>query len=306
MPSLAVARAFNAAFSPAYTPVAIFVGGTSGIGQGMAEAFARHTKGNAHIVIVGRNRAAGEAILRTFPNPTVPGATHEFVECDITLMKNVHCVAGELRARIPKVNFLVLTPGVMTMNGRNETEEGIDRKLAVHYYGRWRFIRDLLPAVEDAHKAGEDAKVMSVLSAGKGAGKIDLEDLGLKKNFSVMNAALAAPTYNDLMVMDLAARYPGLTFVHSYPGFVASNLVKSSDTRLMRLTNTFLMPFLSPFSYSIEASGEHQLYALLKAGAGPVRTDDRGDDIGLSKGYFGSPEAMAKLWRHTEDETRMV
>ncbi|KAJ7818685.1 hypothetical protein B0H14DRAFT_3111448 [Mycena olivaceomarginata] len=283
MPSLAVARAFNVAFSPAYTPVAIF-------------AFARHTKGNAHIVIVGRNRAAGEAILRTFPKPT----------CDITLMKNVHRVAGELRARIPKVNFLVLTPGVMTMNGRNETEEGIDRKLAVHYYGRWRFIRDLLPAVEDAHKAGEDAKVMSVLSAGKGAGKIDLEDLGLKKNFSVMNAALAAPTYNDLMVMDLAARHPGLTFVHSYPGFVASNLVKSSDTRLMRLTNTFLMPFLSLFSYSIEASGEHQLYTLLKAGAGPVRTDDRGDDIGLSKGYFGSPEAMAKLWRHTEDETRVV
>ncbi|KAJ6467045.1 hypothetical protein DFH09DRAFT_929905, partial [Mycena vulgaris] len=46
------------AFAPSYIPVAIFVGGKSGIGQGMAEAFARHTKGNAHIVLVGRNRAA--------------------------------------------------------------------------------------------------------------------------------------------------------------------------------------------------------------------------------------------------------
>jgi hypothetical protein len=200
MPSLSIARTFNAAFSPSYTPTAIFVGGTSGIGQGMAEAFARHTKGNANIVLVGRNRAAGEAILRTFPQPTVPGVTHEFVECDITLMKNVHRVAGELRTRIPKVNFLVLTAGVMTMNGRNETEEGIDRKLAVHYYGRWRFINDLLSAVEDAHKAGEDAKVMTVLSAGKG-GKIDLDDLGLKKTFSLPNAAAAGGTYNDIMVV---------------------------------------------------------------------------------------------------------
>jgi hypothetical protein len=225
MPSISTVRAFNANFAPSYTPVAIFVGGTSGIGQGMAEAFARHTKGNAHIVLVGRNRAAAEAILATFPKPTAPGATHEFVECDITLMKNVHRVANELLTRIPTINFLVLTPGVMTMNGRNETEEGIDRKLAVHYYGRWRFIRDLLPAVEAAKKAGQDAKVMSVLAAGMG-GAIDLEDLGLKKSFSISNAAMAAPTYNDIMINVRASssiRYCLLT-VHrtSRPGIRGS------------------------------------------------------------------------------------
>ncbi|KAJ7465995.1 NAD(P)-binding protein [Mycena latifolia] len=301
MPSLSTVRAFNAAFAPAYTPVAIFVGGTSGIGQGMAEAFARHTKGNAHIVLVGRNRAAAEAILATFPKPSAPGATHEFVECDITLMKNVHRVAGELQARIPKINFLVLTPGVLTMNGRNETEEGIDRKLAVHYYGRWKFIRDLVPAVEEAHKAGQDAKVMSVLAAGYG-GAIDLDDLGLKKSFSLPNAAAAAPTYNDIMINDFTARYPGLSFVHSHPGGVRSGLLKASDSRLVKAAS-ILMPLLTPFSYSVEASGEHQLYGLLKAGPGAVRTSAKGDDIGLTKAYYGSPEAMARLWKHTEDAT---
>ena len=55
MPSLAAARAANAAFSPSYFPVAIFVGGTSGIGEATARAFARYTKGNAHIILVGRN-----------------------------------------------------------------------------------------------------------------------------------------------------------------------------------------------------------------------------------------------------------
>jgi hypothetical protein len=63
------------------------------------------------------------------------------------------------------------------------------------------------------------------------------------------------------------------------------------------------MPLLTPFTYSVEASGEHQLYALLKAGRGAVRTNDKGDDIGLTKGYYGSAEAMARLWKHTEEAT---
>ncbi|KAG5643917.1 hypothetical protein DXG03_009489 [Asterophora parasitica] len=69
MPSLAAVRTANAAFKPSYVPVTIFVGGTSGIGQGLAEAFARHTNGTAHIVIIGRNRAAANAILARFPKP---------------------------------------------------------------------------------------------------------------------------------------------------------------------------------------------------------------------------------------------
>jgi hypothetical protein len=63
------------------------------------------------------------------------------------------------------------------------------------------------------------------------------------------------------------------------------------------------MPLLTPFTYSVEASGEHQLYALLKAGRGAVRTNDKGDDIGLTKGYYGSAEAMKRLWKHTEEAT---
>ncbi|KAF8063237.1 hypothetical protein FPV67DRAFT_1672267 [Lyophyllum atratum] len=303
MPTLTAVRTANAAFKPSYTPVALFIGGTSGIGQGLAEAFAQHTKGNAHIVLIGRNRAAAEAIIAQFPKPT-DGAkyTHEFVQCDATLMKNVESVTRELLTRIPKINFLVMSPGIMSTKGRDETEEGIDMKLAVHYYARWKFINNLLPALQKAKEAGEDSKVLSVLAAGKG-GNIDLNDLGLKKTFSILNAALAAPTYNDLMMQEFSAKNPALTFVHSHPGYVRTSLMSSSDSTLFRAASS-LLGLPSPFSLSYSDSGEYMLHGLLNSRDGFSRVGSRGEDIGMKR-YFGSEEARKKLWEHTVRATEV-
>jgi hypothetical protein len=71
--------------------------------------------------------------------------THEFVQCNMTLMRNVHAVMKDLLTRLPKFNFLVMTPGYVTMKGWKDTEEGVNKKI-VHYYARWKFISDLLPA----------------------------------------------------------------------------------------------------------------------------------------------------------------
>jgi len=92
-----------------------------------------------------------------------------------------------------------MTTGYLTLKGRDETSEGIDKKLALNYYARWKFINDLMPLLRKAKDAGEDAKVMSVLAAGHG-GPIDLDDLGLKKGYSLSAAGVAAVTYNDLMI----------------------------------------------------------------------------------------------------------
>lgn len=96
MPTLAAAKAANAAVaftaSPAaQVPVALFVGGTSGIGQGAAEAFARYTKGNAHIIISGRNEEAAQAIIDSFPKH--PSSKYEFLPCDVSRLANVTAAA---------------------------------------------------------------------------------------------------------------------------------------------------------------------------------------------------------------------
>ncbi|KAL6306447.1 hypothetical protein BKA93DRAFT_774811 [Sparassis latifolia] len=199
MPSLVTVRASNADFAPHYLPVALFVGGTSGIGRAVAEAFARYTHGNAHIIICGRNSAAAESIIASFPTPTSPDATHEFVHCDVSSIKSVAATTEALQARLGRLNFLVLSPGVFTVAGRTETPEGLDYKLALHYYGRWKFIYDLIPLLRKAKSSWEDAKVVTIFGAGKG-GPIDLENLGLETRYSFSAVAAAASTYNDLMV----------------------------------------------------------------------------------------------------------
>ncbi|KAJ7851207.1 hypothetical protein B0H13DRAFT_2360235 [Mycena leptocephala] len=226
MPSLSTARAFNAAFSLSSTLV-----------HSCCDIRQRDI----------RHRAGHDRVTEPPPSPSSrpsgPGVIHEFIECDMTLMSNIHRVETELRARIPKINFLILTPG------------------------------DLLPAVEAAKGESEDGKVMSVLAAGWG-GKIDLKDLGLKKSFSVASARAATLTY---CIIQCAPHTRGEHLPH---------------------------PVFTPFIYSAQSTGEHHLYAFLMAGSGAVRTGPKGDDIGLTKEYSGSKEAMGMLWAHTEEATK--
>ncbi|TFY68180.1 hypothetical protein EVJ58_g1159 [Rhodofomes roseus] len=309
MPSLAVVRESNAKFSPPTPPVAIFLGGTSGIGQGTAQAFARHTKGNAHIIIVGRNRAAAEAIIATFPK--APNSKYEFVYCDASLIRNIPEVTSALLARLPKVNYMVLSSNVLpplwdlVRGVQHLTEEGLDRSLATMFYCRTKFVLDLLPLLQKARDAGEDARVLNIASAGYG-GPIDFSDMGMRKTSGVLKRRGISTTYIDstmevsvrapssasrsnTTMQIFASRVPGAMFSHNWPGLV--------DTPVLPW---LLRTLAKPVAISIADSGEYMLYALLNGRAGAQRSGERGDDLGPA-GYYGGDEVRERVWAHTTE-----
>ncbi|KAF9560832.1 hypothetical protein CPC08DRAFT_636159 [Agrocybe pediades] len=307
MHTLASIRAANAAYVHSTTPlpVAVFVGGTSGIGEGMALTFAEHTKGNARIVIVGRNKDAAEKIFASMPKPDDAGAaelaTREFVKCDVMLMKNIHNVTKDILARYPKINYLIVTPGIAAIGGRDETAEGIDKRLAVHYYARWKFLHDLLPALKRAGEAGEKVAAMSVYSAGKG-GAIDVDDLELKKGLSIMKSALVGATYNDLMMEAFAEQAPTLPLIHAYPGFVRSPLMASSSSAFVRGVSSVLLPLTRPLSVTGVECGQymwHAIYHTVDGKPGAWRTGSHGEDL-AKKNYYGNEEQRRIVWEHTK------
>jgi NAD(P)-dependent dehydrogenase (short-subunit alcohol dehydrogenase family) len=208
MPLIADVQTSNSTYAPGYVPVAVFAGGTSGIGRAMAEAFARFTQGRAHIIIIGRNRAAAEAIIASFPKPTdtKDDWKHEFVSCDAALMFNIRSTCAELIDRLPRINYLVLAAGYGSFTRTEKTSDGLDRQLALRYYSRFGFISGLLPLLIKAREGGQDAGVMSVLGGGSGI-PVDLNDLGLEKarsktfGFVAAKAAIQSQGYNDMMMV---------------------------------------------------------------------------------------------------------
>ncbi|KZT69126.1 NAD(P)-binding protein [Daedalea quercina L-15889] len=291
MPSLAVVRKANTAISFKRSPVAVFVGGTSGIGQALSQGLARYTQGNSKILLCGRNRSAAEQIIASYPksSPVSEAGSHSFVESDLFEIKNVQRTTSSLLSSLPKINFLVLSTGFMDFRWRDETAEGIDKRLALTYYARWKFIYDLLPLLRKAKDAGEEARVMSILGPGSGW-KVDMDDLGLKRRYNPLKALTSAATYNDLMIESFAELEPRASFIHAFPGLVRTPLMGSVGKLL-----------LYPVSVSPDVCAEYLLYALLQSPAGSSRRNNKGDDMG-KKRYYGTDEARTCLWEHTLEE----
>ncbi|KAJ7503896.1 hypothetical protein B0H11DRAFT_2352784 [Mycena galericulata] len=245
MPIPTVAKSSNASFHPSYVPVAIFVGGTSGVGQGMVEAFARYVHGRAHIIVVGRNEHAAAEITARLPKPPAgeaSGWTHEFIPCDVSLMANVRTACVLIGAKVERINFLVLTAGYNSMVNFAITSEGLDLLLAMRYYYRFAM--------------GQDAKVMSVLGAGRGSPKrpIDLDNLGnnVKARTGRIRVALrsmiVSADYTDAMLAHFAAGNPAIAFTHIHPEVVQTSALRVDFdgllTPLSWLIN-WILPFLS-------------------------------------------------------------
>ncbi|EEU37340.1 uncharacterized protein NECHADRAFT_51526 [Fusarium vanettenii 77-13-4] len=188
---------------------ALVVGGTSGIGYAIACHVAAEARSST-IIISGRTKPEN-----------IPHANIEFRKLDASSMRAIKAYTDAYKAaQEPKLDLLVLTQGILTLAGRTETPEGIDRKMALHYYGRQLLIRQLLPVLKD------DAKVIIVLDSIRGSPtKLNWEDLDLKTNFSLANAASHCLSMTDAMVQQFAAQSGNKRhFVHAYPGLVKTYL----------------------------------------------------------------------------------
>lgn len=93
---------------------AVVVGGTSGIGEGVAKRLA---EASFDVTIVGRSAERGHAIVAELQT-IGPGARHEFIACDAQLLANAKSCADAFRSKHDSLDVLVLSQGIGTFQGR--------------------------------------------------------------------------------------------------------------------------------------------------------------------------------------------
>jgi NADP-dependent 3-hydroxy acid dehydrogenase YdfG len=96
--------------------IAVFAGATSGCGKGALEAFARYANAPT-AYIIGRSKSASTPLLEKLASLN-PQGTFNFIETEISLIRNVDKVCDEIKSKEKKIDFMSLSPGYLTFAGR--------------------------------------------------------------------------------------------------------------------------------------------------------------------------------------------
>ncbi|CAF0926407.1 unnamed protein product [Didymodactylos carnosus] len=265
------------------SPNVVVVGGTSGIGRGIALSIAQHCP-SANITIVGRNESAANAILSQL------GSNPKFIRADVSLMSEIRAATKKISA----VDMLILTQGILTMAGRTPTTENIDNKLALHYYGRVLFVQELLPLLRSSQNG---SKVLFVLDGVNGnPSKINWNDMALENTYSLSSAANHALSFTDLVIHYLASQQENtnITFTHAFPGVVRTPIADNLPfwARLPIKCGLALGLGVSP-----EDCAEFMIYGMLGTDKGSRCINDKGETV--TKKSPIQEEMVAKVWEHT-------
>ncbi|KAF5651363.1 Dehydrogenase reductase SDR family member on chromosome X [Fusarium tjaetaba] len=191
----------------------LVVGGTSGIGLALAHHVAATS--NAVVTVCGRTKPANLS------------SNIEFSPIEATSMRGIKQWADNFKDRLAghRIALLILSQGTSNFAGRDETDEGIDRKMALHYYGRQLIVRELTPVLE------QDAKVLFILNGREGSpARINWDDLDLRTSYSMSTAAQQCATMLDIMVQHYATIQKGddkRHYAHVYPGGVLTGLTRA-------------------------------------------------------------------------------
>ncbi|KAJ7064258.1 hypothetical protein C8F01DRAFT_1022271 [Mycena amicta] len=291
-----------------YIPVAVFVGGTSGIGQGIAEALCTHLLGRLHVVLVGRDEVQAGRVLSSLVPASAVGPIRAFVKGDVGLLSSTqtaceavqHVLASE---GLKRIDYLVLSAGYNSWSRHGITREELDLHLQMRYYYRALVATQLMPLLEAVSSSRPPTHIMSILGTGF-TSAVDLNNLGntvKPRNGSFrlcLHGIQASHVYTDAGFAHLAATHPALSFTHAHPGAVLTAALKLDLPGILGALLNFAMNWCVHHTPQLIGAvppsecGEHMVWALGDAECG-VELRDRYGDV-ISRKQFSKGEGIGE------------
>lgn len=286
MVSLSEVKSGNASLKNRHeTLTAVFAGATRGIGLGTLIAFAKHIP-KPKAIIIGRSRSHFNPELENLKSIN-PNGEYTFIEADVSLIKNIDAVCGQIKQQVSSVDLLFVSQGYLNFGDRKNNAEGLDNAISLRYYGRVRFTQNLLPIMT------RNARAVSVLAGGM-EGKVFEQDLDLEENYSFLNSTGHFATTMTLAYDKLAEQNPEKGFLHIYPGFVNTGVLSRNVTGLLWLLFSAIETVSSFFIIQPDEAGERMLYY------GTTQEYATGS---WSLGWDGTPKYVKALLEYREKGT---
>ncbi|KAF8530105.1 hypothetical protein BU17DRAFT_78674 [Hysterangium stoloniferum] len=244
----------------------LVVGGTQGIGQGVAERFA---KANAEVWIVGRNAANADKVINTMTEISQSlkdvGAPreHRFFKADLSLTSEAKRIVEEVAAQAGTsgIDYMVMCQGGPSNGKFVVTQERHEEHYAVQVLSRFIMAYKLSMGTTPTVKKG----IMSIMAPGMAEKNSDYEDLDLQKAKDSNKYGILSVLSRDSLVVDtfteeLGNRVPNVTFTHVFPGAVRTHFARNSNLPWYFILATDII--LSMFGSSKESYAEIPFYLL--------------------------------------------
>jgi len=214
----------------------LLTGATSGIGLEASVALARQ---GARVVMVGRDPARTEAAVAAVGARS--GAKDvSSLPCDFSSQAAVRALADAVRGRLPRLDVLVNNAGGVNKT-RRLTPDGIEATFAVNHLGYFLLTNLLL----DLLRRSAPARVVTVASIGHRRGRLDFDDLGYERGYSIMRAYTRSKLANVLFAAELARRLAGtgVTSNSLHPGSVDTNIWSGAPLWAKPIIQILFRPF---------------------------------------------------------------
>jgi retinol dehydrogenase 14 len=218
--------------------VVLITGASSGIGKATALGLA---KLGVTLVLVSRDKEKGEAAREEIGKATGNGSI-ELLVADLLLQKDVRRVAVEFQATHPRLDVLINNAGA-SFTDYAETEDGIERTMAVNYFAPFLLTNLLL----DTLKASAPSRVVNVTSSEHKDGHLDLNNISRDPRMGRVgsDAYRRSKLAVVLFTYELARRLrgTGVTANCLHPGAVRTKIWLNAGafTQLFRLFSVFML-----------------------------------------------------------------
>ncbi len=180
----------------------LIVGGTSGLGQAIAQEAA---KLGAKVKVVGRS----------FKDDAVPNISFE--KADLSSMKEAKRL-GE-SGLDADYDVVVLTVGILAAGTRQESDEGLEMDIAVSYLSRFVLLKYLVPRLK------KGARVFVMGFPGSNTKGWNVDDLNSEKSYSNLGFTHVNTIIgNEALVLDYAANDKDHVYFGLNPGLIKTNI----------------------------------------------------------------------------------